>query len=195
MITDSELVGRIVDRDSEAFSQLMERYRRLVSLHLMRIVPDSAAVDDLAQDVFLRVWQRAWQWDGRGAFKSWLMRIATNLALNYLRSSKRRKHRSLDVSRPGADDGDQTGSWLADESMPSPEALAIQAEQQELVREMLDTLPAHRQELVRLVHEQQMKLADVADTLGIPLGTVKSRLHHTCKQLGRMWQQLYEEKE
>jgi RNA polymerase sigma-70 factor, ECF subfamily len=83
--SDAELIQRIMKRDSEAFALLFDRYIGHVTDHLTRMLRDAGAADDVAQEVFLRVWNRADQWSGAGAFQGWLFRIATNLALNHLR--------------------------------------------------------------------------------------------------------------
>src|ERR671932_347450 len=89
--SDPELLAQIRARDAGAFETLFARYRELVRRQAQRIVRDESAADDLVQEVFLRVWTRSEQWDGRGACKAWLFRIATNLALNHLRTVRRRR--------------------------------------------------------------------------------------------------------
>ena len=84
--TDHELMQRVCERDADAFEALTEKYRALLYRHLVSLLRDSAAADDLLQETLLRVWTRAEQWDGRGPFKAWLFRASTNLALNHLRS-------------------------------------------------------------------------------------------------------------
>ena len=83
--TDGELIQRILAKDADAFSLLFDRYIGQVTDHLTRMLRDVGAADDVAQEVFLRVWNRADQWSGTGLFRAWLLRIATNLALNHLR--------------------------------------------------------------------------------------------------------------
>src|SRR5436190_17619750 len=97
-VSDHELMARVRKRDAEAFETLFERYRERVARHLDRTVRDAGAAGDLAQEVFLRVWTRAEQWDGRGSFRAWLFRIATNLALNHLRSVRRRREQPLEIA-------------------------------------------------------------------------------------------------
>src|SRR5687767_6259630 len=89
-------------RDESAFETLAGRYREPLRRHIASIVrADPLAADDLLQEVLLRVWTRADTWDGRGAVKAWLFRIATNLALNPLRTLRRRHERSLEGSGSG----------------------------------------------------------------------------------------------
>ena len=102
--TDLSLVRGVVRREEDAFSRLYDRYRGLVTAHLIQIVRDPGVSDDLTQETFLRVWHRAGQWSGEGSFRSWLLRIATNLALNHLRSVKRRREQPIVPLRPPEDE-------------------------------------------------------------------------------------------
>src|SRR6266700_97427 len=92
---DANLMELIKARDEEAFDVLTDRYLEPLRRHLMSTVRDSATAEDLLQELLLRIWTRADQWDG-GSVKSWLYRIATNLALNHLRTVRRRRESSLD---------------------------------------------------------------------------------------------------
>ena len=195
MKSDRQLVERICRQDSRAFDELMRRYESPIRGHLLRIVRDPAAADDLAQDVFLRLWQRAGQWRGKGAFRAWLMRIATNLALNHLRTLRRRPHRPLQPApAPGDEDQDNTlPAWMVDASAVGPDEALERAERRDLFRRMIEELPEEKRQVLQMVHEEDMDLADVARALGVPLGTVKSRLHYTIKHLGSQWRRIQDQ--
>ena len=152
--SDKELVCGVVRGEQEAFSVLFQRYRAVIHSHLARIIRDAAAADDLTQEVFLRLWRRAEQWKGQAAFRSWLLRIATNLAFNYLRTVKRRR------------------------------------EQHNLLQRFVDQLPEEKQEVFRLIYDAHMETREVVAELGIPEGTVKSRIHHARRQIARSWREL-----
>jgi len=193
--SDRQLVERICRQDSQAFDELMRRYEPLVHRHLLRIVRNPAAADDLAQDVFLRLWQKAGQWQGKGAFRAWLMRIATNLALNHLRALRRRPHRPLQPAPGPSDEGEENTlpAWMVDASAIEPDEAMERAEWRELFRRMIEDLPDEKRQVLQMVHEEDMDLADVARALGVPLGTVKSRLHYTIKRLGSRWRHVHGE--
>jgi RNA polymerase sigma factor (sigma-70 family) len=114
MPSDQNLVERIREHDAHAFEILFDRYTEMIRRHLIRIVRTEAVTQDLVQEVFLRVWTHAEQWDGRGSFKAWLYRIATNLALNYLRTVNRRREQSLEIVDQWyeEEEGDSTPAWL-----------------------------------------------------------------------------------
>ena len=194
---DRALVARVAAGDAEAFESLLERYGEAVRRHLGRMVRTGGAADDLAQEAFLRVWTRAGQWDGRGSFRGWLFRIATNLALNHLRSVRRRRQRPLEPPPPeplsDEDDEPLAPAWMIDASALGPDAIVELAEERELCRRLIDRLPEGKREVFRMAHEAEMPVREIAEALDIPEGTVKSRLHHARKRLAREWQALEEE--
>jgi RNA polymerase sigma-70 factor (ECF subfamily) len=189
MPSDGDLVKLILERDAHAFETLFERYGEMIRRHIRRITGDDATAQDLLQEAFLRVWTRAAQWDGRGSFKAWLYRIATNLALNHLRTVRRRRELPLDIEDDwDEDEGDLVPAWMADVSALGPDAAIEMAEEREQFQRLVHALPDEKRAVFRLVHEMEMTIRDAADELGIPEGTVKSRLHYAKKRLARDWQ-------
>jgi RNA polymerase sigma-70 factor (ECF subfamily) len=182
---DVQLIQRIQEGDTEAFEALFARYRQMITAHIACIVRDNAVAQDLVQEVFLRVWTRADQWGGRGKVRSWVYRIATNLSLNHLRSVKRRPQQSFDVlaNDEGEDEGLTAPSWMVDTSALTPEALLEDAEQQRRLWHLINELPIEKREVFKMVYDDEMDLESVANMLGIPEGTVKSRLYHSRLQL------------
>jgi len=192
MPSDQDLMGRIRARDANAFDTLFARYREMLRRHLMRTVRDESAAEDLLQEVFLRVWTCAEQWDGRGTFKAWLFRIGTNQALNHLRTVRRQREQSLEIPPDETDEEEENliPGWLIDTASLGPEAILERAEQRELLWRLVEALPDEKREVVHLVYEAEMELRQVALTLGVPEGTVKSRLHYAMKRLAREWKEL-----
>ncbi len=194
MRSEKELIESIRQRNADAFDELMQRYLSQVKTHLKRIVRDDAAADDLAQEVSLRVWQRVSQWNGKGAFVAWVMKIATNMALNHLRTIRRHRERPLTPTRSTVSDDDDSDAiapnWMIDASTPGPDEAAAMNEQIELMHAMIDDLPDAKRRLIHMIHEQDMNLAQAAEELGIPVGTVKSRLHYTFRLLSEQWKNI-----
>jgi RNA polymerase sigma-70 factor (ECF subfamily) len=189
--TDQDLVAQVSQRQAPAFELLFNRYGEWVCAHLRRIVRDSSTADDLSQEVFLLLWNRAEQWHGQGPFKAWLLRIATNLALNHLRAVHRRREQPLDLPL-GTDTEEETPvpAWMADASALGPDALFEETERQERLHRLIEELPEDKREVFRLIHDAQMEIREVARQLDIPEGTVKSRLHHARRRIARQWQDL-----
>jgi RNA polymerase sigma-70 factor, ECF subfamily len=146
------------------------------------------------------VWTRVAQWRGTGPFKAWLYRTTTNLALNQLRSVQRRRECPLEVPK-GPDDEEDTFSqipaWMIEASSLGPEAAMEETEERARTRaryrHLVERLPEEKRQVFRLVHEMEMSLRDAADTLDIPEGTVKSRLHYARRRLAREWREMRDE--
>jgi RNA polymerase sigma-70 factor (ECF subfamily) len=194
-LEDIELAGRVQAQDEDAFEALYERYQAPLLRHLCSLVRSQPAAQDLLQETFLRMWTHAEQWSGQGSFKAWLYRIATNLAFNHLRTLRRHPADPLPCDDEGAWDEwseEETAApgWLVDTSTLGPQAALEEAEKGAQVRQAIDMLPEEKREVFRLVHEMELSIRDAAGRLGIPEGTVKSRLHYAQKQLTQAWRNL-----
>jgi RNA polymerase sigma-70 factor (ECF subfamily) len=188
-VTDRDLVAGLVAGDERAFEQLYADYGEGILRHVSRMVRSEVA-QDLAQEAFLRAWQRAEQWDGRGTFRAWLYRIATNLALNHLRTVRRRREQPLLADREDQEGAEDVPAWMFDDGALGADAALERSERLAQVRQLVDGLSDKKRALVRLVHEYEMSVREAADELGIPEGTAKSRLYYARKQLAQQWQDL-----
>lgn len=188
-LPDECLALRLKEHDPTAFEHLYARHRGEVRAHVARIVRDEQAAEDLTQEVFLRVWTRAEQWDGRGPFRAWALRIATNQAINHLRTVRRRRERpiaELVVDDPGAPRRAPVPASGASAAR-DPQDAVQEMERGTLVRRLIEALPVEKRVVLRLVCEEDLPAGDVAARLGIPEGTVRSRLHSARKWLARAW--------
>ncbi len=186
--SDDELIQQVQAQQAWAFEILFERYQEPLRRRLDFIVRDEAVAEDLLQEVFLLLWQRSGQWQGQGSVRSWLFRIALNQALNHLRTRRRRPEQPLET--PEESEGDDLldpPAWLVDAASLGPEQVLEQLEEQTRLRQILDDLPSEKREVFRLVHQFELSLREVADELGIPEGTAKSRLHYARQELNRQW--------
>ena len=196
---DHALIQLIQCHDGDAFAHFFARYQPAVQRHLGQMLRDAVMAEDLVQEVFLRVWTRSEQWDGRGEVKGWLFRIATNLALNHLRSLRRRPQQPLEAPARSvqkddwpSNDNNYVPTWLIDAAALEPPAYLVASEQEHLIQHLIDELPGDKQEVFRMVYGDEMDLRSVADQLSVPTGTVKSRLHYSKKQIARRWRELEE---
>jgi RNA polymerase sigma-70 factor, ECF subfamily len=202
--TDDELACRIRVRDESAFELLFARYREALARYLGGMVrgePAAEAVtEDLLQETFLRVWTRAEQWNGQGSFKAWLYRVAANLALNHLRGLRRHPAQPIPGEDESAwDEWSEEGEtrapgWLIDSAALGPDMALEQTEERARLYRAINGLAEPKREVIRLVHEMELSIRDAAGRLGIPEGTVKSRLHYAEKQLSQAWRDPHEEK-
>ncbi len=184
-LSDQTLIESVQNQQGWAFEALFERYQGAVRRHLSNIVVDQPAAEDLLQETFLRVWTHAGQWRGQGSVKGWLFRIATNLALNHLRTRWRRPEQPLELPDTLVNDDElpDTPAWLVDTASLGPEAVVEQVEQGARLQKIIRDLPDEKRELLRLVHQMELSLREAADELGIPEGTAKSRLYYAREQV------------
>ncbi len=188
-LSDHDLMARVCQRDADAFEALCERYSAPLRRHLLGMLRDADAAEDLLQETLLRAWIHAAQWDGRGTPRAWLFRVATNLALNYVRTLRRRRQQPLDLPPDLAEPDEEPAipGWMIDTASLGPDEALELAERRDLLRRLVAELPEEKRAVLRLIHEAEMEIGEVAQALGIPPGTVKSRLHYATRRLARAW--------
>lgn len=192
MPCDKILLQRIATGDAAALEELHSRHSAALEVFLERMVRDSFMAADLLQEVFLRVWERgAEQYTGTGTSSAWLFRIASNLALSYLESAKRRRYHALEPAHDDLEDSDvHVPAWLIDEAAVSADSALEALEERRLVRAVIDGLPEDKQRVIRMVYDSQLEVTEVAQQLGIPEGTVKSRLYYARRQVAAGWREI-----
>jgi len=173
--SDEDLVVAYRNGDAACFKTLLERYRNDLWHFLARLTGSRAAADDVFQEAFLQVHLSADSFDAERRFKPWLYTIAANKGRDFLRRQNRRAATSL--SSPLSKDGDGTfGDLIAGDS-PMPSAPLEGQDERNTVSRVVDSLSAHYREILVLAYFQKMSYEQISQTLEIPLGTVKSRLH------------------
>jgi RNA polymerase sigma-70 factor (ECF subfamily) len=182
--TDEELLVCIQQGEKLAFNELFSRYDGPLRARLCNIVQDGEIAEDILQEVFIRVWNKAATWEGRGSVRSWLYTIATHLAFNYLRSVRRRPELSLDepIEQDDVEEGQSVIRQL-ESTIPGPAAQFEESQTRALVQNLIDDLPEARREAMYLVHCEDLSVQEAADALGVPAGTVKSRLFYGRKAI------------
>lgn len=187
MREEHDLIQAVMQGDAAAFDELFARHAEAVRLRLAKIVRDASAAEDLTQEVFLRLWTKAEQYNGSGSVEHWLLRTATNLALNHLRSQRRRPTRPLQANDGDAGDDHDIAGNLPDTLSCAPDDLTERSERQHLLWVILRTLPDAQRDVLQLMLERHMDIAQIARELGIAPGTVKSRLHYARQQIRDQW--------
>lgn len=190
--SDEQLLEAFRTGDLGAFRTLIERYRVDLVRFLARLVNDRTAADDLFQETFLQVHQSAGTFDVSRRFRPWLFTIAANKGRDWLRRKSRR--RAMELSAPvGGSSGGSPGSDattfvdLMAADVQSPAAGLDDAERDRMVQSALSTLSPPLREILLLAYFNRLSYQQIADDLGIPLGTVKSRLHAAVAAFGRAW--------
>jgi len=177
-VSDEALMAQVKAGDEGALAALICRYEKPLFNYALRMLGNAADAEDLFQETFLRVYQhRSRFWEG-APFKRWLYRIATNLCYDRLRYRKRRPESQ---SMPGTEQTDPMALHPA--STPTPDVSAISLERAEHMKRALAALSDHHRAVFLMAHQQGLSYADISLALGIPVGTVKSRMNKAVKLL------------
>ncbi len=185
--TDEDLLSAHIDGDSGAFPELMDRYKNDLLHFLIRFVGSRAAAEDVFQDAFLQIHISAETFDPSRRFKPWLFTIAANKGRDWHRKHSKRTVLSLSQEIGGDGEGTRFVDLMeADQELP--DAQLLDSEQKNCIRNAVDQSPAHLREILLLSYFQQMSYVQIAESLQIPLGTVKSRLHSAVAAFSQAWQ-------
>ena len=177
-ITDEQAMWRVqVHDDPEAFGEIVRRWQEPVRRLCIRMTGGAHIGEDLAQEAFIRVFGHRHRFQQGRKFSTWLWRIALNLCHDEARSVGRRGEFPLD------EDAEDSAAMQAAEL--SPDEQMIETERAELVRGALMRLPETHRAVVVLREYEGLKLREIAEVLGIPEGTVKSRMADALTQLSR----------
>ena len=179
--TDEQAMWRVrTEDDPQAFAQLVGRWQKPIQNLCTRMTGDSHRGEDLAQETFARLFARRKNYEPSGKFSTFLWRMALNICYDELRKLKRRGEFSLDEP----DDEEHSGFELEADG-PAPDSQLVESERAEAVRRALVELAEPYRVVVVLRHYEGLKFREIGDVLGIPEGTVKSRMSEALSQLSR----------
>jgi RNA polymerase sigma-70 factor (ECF subfamily) len=172
-IPSEDLMARIAKGDADAFEILVNRHQTSVLNLIYRFIGDRTQAKDLAQEVFLRVWQAAKTYKPEAKFTTWLYRITANLCLNELKSSRRRK--LFQFLQFGEDQENTIEEVLVDAS-PSPEDLLLSREQSRRISDALQSLPENQRMALILKRYDDLSYEEIARILNCSVPAVESLL-------------------
>lgn len=170
---DEALIGRIASGDRVAMQVLFARHHVRVYRFVLRFLRDEMAAEDVIGEVFLDVWRQANRFEGRSAVSTWLMAMARFKALSLMR--KRREDGLDDETAEAIEDG-------ADD----PELAVEKADKADKLRKCLSALSPEQREVIDLVYYHEKSVEEVAQIVGIPENTVKTRMFYARKKLGEL---------
>ena len=181
MLSDAEVMLRVAGGDDSAFNYLVEKYRRPMISFMYRMTHNQAVAEELAQEVFLRVYRSRSTYEPSAKFTTWLYRIATNLAVNHARDTRHeRPENTVRLDEPDQDTG--TTPDLADESLTVEEQM-LKRERLAAIRSKVNALP-ERQRVAVIMHKyQQMDYREIAGVLKLSESATKSLLFRAYETL------------
>jgi len=182
-IADAELIARLCQRDAEALAAIYDRYAHAAYGLVLRITHDHGVTEDLLQELFIRLWNRAGEFNAsRGALGVWILSIARNLAIDHVRSAQARFTQRLAPV-------EHLDHYRAPSTEAGQESVIDRAR---AVRSALSSLSAQEKQVLELAYFEGCSHTEIATRLGAPLGTVKSwtraalgRLREAAKKGGR----------
>jgi len=184
--SDEQLLSAYRQGDKASFAALVSRYQRELYHFLVRFLGNRAAAEDVFQETFLQVHQSADAFDPQRRFKPWLFTIAANKARDLIRANARRPTNPLQASIGGDEEGGEFIDLMQATGETPDEPMARQ-EMQNKVQQVVGAMPEHLREILVLSYFNTFPYRQIADILGIPLGTVKSRLHAAVATFAEKW--------
>ncbi|HYM14341.1 MAG TPA: sigma-70 family RNA polymerase sigma factor [Dehalococcoidia bacterium] len=165
-------MDRLTGRDLGAFEALYDRYADLVFSVALRVVSDAHVAEDVTQDVFLRVWRRPEHYDvRRGKFVTWLLSVTRNRSIDERRGySRRLRHEAMPA---GEEEGDTLPTT---DRTDDPAQMTVLSDERTAVRRAMELLPPEQRLAIQLAYFGGLTQQEVANKLGQPLGTVKTRI-------------------
>jgi RNA polymerase sigma-70 factor, ECF subfamily len=174
---DVRLMRLVAGGDTSAFEKVIERHQALVAGTAARMLGSNSDVEDIAQQVFIRVWKSARRYVPRAKFTTWLLKITRNLVFNELRRAKRRAQVSLQPE-PGAEE-----IPLKDEANPAPDTSLLEDELQRAIEEAIMELPESQRMALVLRRYEQLSYEEIAEVLDLSVPAVKSVLFRARTEL------------
>ena len=176
---EAAVINAVLDGDVNAYEYLVKAYEKNVYNLALRMVGNSEDAYDMSQEAFIKAYNSLHSFRGDSKFSVWLYRIVSNVCLDYLRSRNRKATVSLSVEN---DDGEDVELDIADEGS-SPQALLDRSLTRDAVRRGLQSLPPDHREILLLREIQGLSYDEIAETLDLEVGTVKSRIFRARKKL------------
>lgn len=190
---DAVLVERVQQGDHNAFGLLVSKYERKVYRLIGRLVRDPAEVEDVAQEAFIKAYRALPQFRGESAFYTWLYRIAVNTAKNHLQASNRRP-----TSRSDAPTGDDAEPFDETENLSdinTPEAVIASRQIADTVNLAIEALPEELRTAIVLREIEGLSYEEIAQTMGCPIGTVRSRIFRAREAIAQRLRPLLDTRE
>jgi RNA polymerase sigma-70 factor (ECF subfamily) len=180
-LEDFDLIDRAVkEKDQQAFATLMKRYKKAVYFMILKMIRDTDDAEDLTMEAFAKAFRNLHKFKKDYTFSTWLFRIATNNAIDFIR---KKKLKTMSLNNTLTDDGGNSVNIDVEDDDNNPQDEFIRSQRIEMVRIFVDKLPAKYRKLVTLRYFDELSYDEIAEELDKPLGTVKAQLHRSRELL------------
>lgn len=178
---DRELVERALGGDESAYHALVEKYQNALYHHIRRIVRDRAEIEDLVQESFIKAFSALESYSTQYAFSTWLYKIATNHAIDFLR---KKRLRTQSIDKPIKTKEGEMEVELPDTTY-RPDRHIVEDQRKTLIQEAIDALPQKYYRVIVLRHQHEKSYEEIARELDLPLGTVKAHIFRARELLNK----------
>jgi len=180
-VQDRTWVAQALAGNEAAFQRLMTKYREPIWHHIRKMIRNEEEVDDLVQESFIKAFSSLGSYATQYAFSTWLYKIATNHTIDYLR---KRRLKTISIDKPI-----QTKDGEMELEIPDveyrPDRHIVEDQRSRIIEEAIAKLPEKYHRVIVMRHQQEMSYEDIADQLGLPLGTVKAHIFRAREMLYR----------
>lgn len=178
---DSDLISRAKSGDSKSYDKLLKKYKNSVYSLVLRMVRNSQEAEDLTQEAFIKAFNSLASFNEEYAFSTWLYKIATNNCIDFFR---KRKLQTYSLDKPIQYKDSEIQHEIPDPDL-NPEKSIMATERNKLIKEAINKLPEKYHRAIVLRHSEEKSYEEIAEILGLPLGTVKARIFRAREMLNK----------
>jgi RNA polymerase sigma-70 factor (ECF subfamily) len=178
---DSDLINRAKSGDSKSYDILLKKYKNSVYSLVLRMVRNSQEAEDLTQEAFIKAFNSLASFNEEYAFSTWLYKIATNNCIDFFR---KRKLQTYSLDKPIQYKDSEIQHEIPDPDL-NPEKSIMATERNKLIKEAINKLPEKYHRAILLRHSEEKSYEEIAEILGLPLGTVKARIFRAREMLNK----------
>ena len=180
-LEDFDLIDKAVqEKDQQAYATLMKRYKKAVYFMILKMIRDADDAEDLTMEAFAKAFKNLERFKKDYTFSTWLFRIATNNAIDFIR---KKKLKTMSLNNTLSDDSGNAVTIDIEDDDNNPQDVYIRTQRIEMVRIFVDKLPAKYRKLVQFRYFDELSYEEIAQELDKPLGTVKAQLHRSRELL------------
>ena len=178
---DRQLIDMALQGDEKAFETLLNKYRNLVFSIMIKMVRNHQEAEDLTQEAFMKAFNSLSSFNDEFAFSTWLMKIASNNCIDFLR---KRKLRTYSIHEPIQYKDEKIEIDIPDHE-PTPEKQLLQSERAKMIQSAIDELPERYRYVILLRHKEEKSYEEISEILNLPLGTVKAQIFRAREILNK----------